>query len=306
MSNKIMLGIIIGMTILFAILCGLLVYLLNREPSVTTMENQSVSESETERPEESLPEETAESETVPAETTVTEAETVPAPTEQPEAPVVEQPVPVKPTEAPNLPPFRAALESLYQNQTCAGETYVLPEDFYYLEGNRFAIYDVDGDGGNELILLWENTYTASQIGTIFGKDSSGTLYVELREYPLLTFYSNHLIEAGISHNQGYAGRFWPYTMYQHNASTDQYEAVYDVGAWDGVEYPEVFGDPFPVEEDTCGMGILYTIFPKDGSPKIECDAVGYEDWHNAVVGTDPPLELPFVYLTPENIAAVNE
>ena len=58
-------------------------------------------------------------------------------------------------------------------------------------------------------------------------EASGELYEELSQFPMLTFfYDNATIGAGISHNQGYAGEFWPYTFYTYDAANDSYRAEY--------------------------------------------------------------------------------
>ena len=93
------------------------------------------------------------------------------------------------------------------------------------------MYDVDGDGQEELLLNWTGASMADTVEYIWGYRDNGT-HVELCEFPALTCYDNGVIEAQWSHNQGLAGEFWPYFLYRYNAETDQYEICGGADAWD--------------------------------------------------------------------------
>ena len=120
--------------------------------------------------------------------------------------------------------------------------------------NQFAVWDVDGDGREELILLY--TTTAGERGFVFDWDeASGELRTQLEEFPLLTFYENGAVMAGWSHNQGKGGDFWPYFLYQYLPETDGYQQVGAVDAWDralGIE-----GYPDQVDRSGTGFCLLY-------------------------------------------------
>ncbi len=107
--------------------------------------------------------------------------------------------------------YFTALENLLKN-------HILPdgidagEQLGDMSENKFAVYDVDNDGKEELIVLYSTTITAGMGGYIFAYDSeAGALQTELHEFPSLTFYNNGIVKALWSHNQGRAGDFWPYT-----------------------------------------------------------------------------------------------
>ena len=69
--------------------------------------------------------------------------------------------------------------------------------------NRFSVCDVDGDGAEELILLYTTDITAAQRGFIFScEEETGKLGIQLESYPLFTFYKSGAVEGGWSHNQG--------------------------------------------------------------------------------------------------------
>ena len=134
------------------------------------------------------------------------------------------------------------LEELYR-------AYQDPERFRYEDGPSFALYDVDLDGTEELIVQDPVGEVAGQWVRIYGyDDASGTAYVELEEYPDLHFYDNGVIEAGWSHNQGAAGdKLWPYTVYQYHAASGTYEQLAMVDGWDKNLREILAGESFPDE-----------------------------------------------------------
>lgn len=116
------------------------------------------------------------------------------------------------------------LENLYTNRIWPDGTEVdLMGD---MSENVFAVYDVDGDGEDELIIKYTSSSMAGMIEAVYGYDSeTGVLYQELREFPALTFYDNGFIRADASHNQSDDPEACPYTMYQYKKDTDTYEEV---------------------------------------------------------------------------------
>ena len=100
--------------------------------------------------------------------------------------------------------------------------------------NQFAIYDIDFDGKEELIIQYTTTYTAGMVEVIYDYDSKTKLLKEeLRSFPSLTYYNNGIVSADWSHNQGLAGLgdFWPYTLYQYKQESDTYIEIASVDAW---------------------------------------------------------------------------
>ncbi len=91
--------------------------------------------------------------------------------------------------------YFTALENLIQN-------HILPggidggEQSGDMSENKFAVYDVDNDGKEELIILYTTTITAGMAGYIFAYDNeTGVLQTKLHEFPSLTFYDNGIIKA---------------------------------------------------------------------------------------------------------------
>ena len=168
-----------------------------------------------------------------------------------------------------------------------------------LENNEFAVCDVDADGMDELIIRFSDTFMAGMVEMVYGYDSgTDSLMKEVSQFPALTYYDNGTMTAPISHNQGKAGRFWPYTAYKHNAETDTYEKVMFIDAWDG----KIFEDGFPTEADTDGDLLVYFINPDydNGYYSNPIDGDEYYKWSDEFFGEK--IEVLFAKLTMENIS----
>lgn len=192
--------------------------------------------------------------------------------------------------------YEIALNDLYYN-------VVLPDDTG--EESYYAVCDVDGDGLNELIIEYNSTIEAGKVEGIYGYDpETGIGTDQLLQYPTLTYYDNGLIRADYSHNQGLAGRFWPFFLYKYNAQQDVYDCVGLADAWDGTLHPENYdGDPFPTEIDKSGEGIVYYLLGPDDSTLGEpVDKSEYELWLAGWIGDAHELTLPKIPLEPESFA----
>lgn len=194
------------------------------------------------------------------------------------------------------------------------DEHVLPdgkelESAWDFSENEFAIYDIDLDGREELIFKYITTAVAGMTEFIYDYDEeSGKLRQQFVEFPGLTFYENGNIEAGWSHNQGLAGDFWPYTMYQYNREADNYTAVGSVDAWDKSFWrTDYAGEPFPEEIDVDKDGIVYFLLV-DGNYGYEnpVDSKEYNKWHDTYTGGVEPIEVPFLNLTEENMEDIKD
>lgn len=171
-----------------------------------------------------------------------------------------------------------------------------------ISDNTFSVYDIDCDGRDELIINVTSTFMAEMVTVIYGEDASGEVKVELVTAPNLTVYSNGIIEAGVMHNQGLAGRFWPYTVFTYNGDKDEYESYMYVDAWDKTVSP----DQFPSEIDTSGTGIVYYITSSEAdqgsaSGSAPVDVTDYEKWHKDLLAGAEPVNIPEWNITEENI-----
>lgn len=203
--------------------------------------------------------------------------------------------------------YKEALENLIQNHVLPDGTDAA-EQSDDMSQNKFALYDVDNDGKEELLLMYTNTYMAGETGYVFGYDeTTKKLQTELSEFPMLTFYDNGVIKAGWSHNQGLAGdNFWPYSLYQYAPDSDSYKLVGMVDAWDK-NFSETNDqkNPFPSDIDKSGTGVVYYIM-KDGQYDTShpVDASEYKQWLDTYIGGASEIQIPYMDLTAENIAQI--
>lgn len=181
------------------------------------------------------------------------------------------------------------------------------------EGNpcgSFAIYDIDGDGREELLLDWEGSAMATTVEFVWGYDADG-IHEEAAFFPSARFWDNGIIEGDWSHNQGLAGDFWPYSVFQYHEQLDVYQEYGSVDAWDknmtgmDVNYE---GELFPSQIDEDGDGIVYYILPVDwdGSYDIDpVDGAGYEKWRADYLQNGQEIKnIPFQDLNENNIAGL--
>lgn len=203
-----------------------------------------------------------------------------------------------------------------------GEALERTTDLGPAEGNRFAVADVNGDGEEELIVCWDQACMAGMRGLVYTYDyPERELRLILSEFPGLTFYESGAVTADWSHNQGWAGRFWPCTLYQYSPERGTYESIASVDAWDlsCTEGDEALTAAFPRDADADGDGLVYYIltgewynkphFSGDGSfsqiwGADPVDRAALEDWLNTYTGGAEPLKIPYLPLEEVSIAAL--
>jgi len=195
--------------------------------------------------------------------------------------------------------YRQALEDVLEDWKTA-----FPDED--LSKNRFAIFDVDGDGQEELILEHASAAATAGLSTEVCGYVDGELVTKLSEFPDLTFYENGAVKAGWSHNQGLGGRVWPYTLYQYDAATDTYVRAGMVDAWDkALRDTDYDGNPFPDDVDADGDWLVYYIMTGGMyERKDPVDGADHQAWLDSYTGGALPMEIPYQALTAENVAAL--
>ena len=232
-----------------------------------------------------------------------------------EAEETEVPVEVLEEDTARRLAYGRALWDMYQlGLRPDGEELERSSDHGPAEGNRFALADVNGDGAKELIVYWEQACMAGMEGLVYTYDyPEDELRLILLEFPSMTFYENGTVTADWSHNQGWAGRFWPFTLYQYSEA--------GVDAWDleCTEGDEVLTAAFPRETDADGDGLVYYLLTGEwymnphaseednfatlwGAGPV--DGAALEEWLRSCTGGTEALEIPFQDLNEENIAAL--
>lgn len=213
--------------------------------------------------------------------------------------------------------FAQILRTAHDRQLLPDGTELEGGSIEGIEGNLFALHDVDGDGEEELVLLWQNASMAGQMELVYGYDETADrVRQELREFPGVLFYENGAAEAAWSHNQGWGNDFWPYTLYRWQAGADTYESMGSVDAWDSA----LVSGGFPRDVDADADGVIYFLLtdnwnftahqdPDSGEEywyyeQPPVDGAEYLQWREGIAGKAETLEPAFTALTAENIARV--
>ncbi len=190
---------------------------------------------------------------------------------------------------------------------------ILEEDLGMEEfsGNKLAICDVNGDGQPELLIMFEATHMAAKMGYVCGFDEKAKkLTVLLDCPPFCEFYDNGCVKIDVSHNQGLAGRFWPYSVSKYNKKTGEYEYFGSADAWDKEDFPEDFeGNPFPDKVDKTGDGMIYYIDggndkSLDGEKPV--DTPVYEKWEAKWKGSAKLIEPDWVSADDKGLKALEK
>jgi len=83
--------------------------------------------------------------------------------------------------------------------------------------------DVDADGKEKLMLLYDPGVMASAMGYIIGHDAEAkNIYIQRKEFHAFVFWQNGNLKALSSHNQTY-GEMWPYALYRYLPEWGAYE-----------------------------------------------------------------------------------
>lgn len=202
--------------------------------------------------------------------------------------------------------YKAALYDFVNNHTFPdGSDCAYDESFGEMSDNTFAISDIDNDGSAELIINYITAPVSGQVMNVYDyNEDNGSISLELMEVPQAEFYSNGLVKAMWSHNQGLAGdSFWPYNLYKYNDERKMYELVASVDAWNLSYAAKDFnGNSFPKEIDKENAGIVYYV-TENGAENI-ISKTDYDKWYNSYFSAVESINVSYVNLTKENIENV--
>ena len=169
--------------------------------------------------------------------------------------------------------------------------------------STFAVADVDGDGREELVLNYVDTFMAGHMGLICEYiPDTGMMRVELTEYPAFTFYDNGCVRAESSHNHTQSMEVWPHGFYRHDAKTDLYEWVGGVSAWSKKDFPE----DYPEKADISGTGTVYYVSRGTAYGDDPVDVTVYQQWQEEILGDARQIPLTFLPLDEQNIRQITE
>ncbi len=196
--------------------------------------------------------------------------------------------------------YKNALKNLLEDSLLPDGTKFLFDTQADKSENKYAIFDVNNDGEDELILLLTGPDVAGNIAYIVSyNQQTNTFETQLEEYPSLTFYDNNMVRVDWSHNQGKGGAdFWPFNLYQYNADTKSYSLVMTVDSWD----KNVLSEEFPDDIDKSGTGVVYYVaFNDEFDYSKPIDAQEYENLVDKYLKNAKVIEVPYFDLTLENI-----
>lgn len=160
--------------------------------------------------------------------------------------------------------------------------------------DKYAIYDIDSDGIQELILLITDTNSASMMEVVYEYNiNTETLTEQLQGYPDCTYYDNGIIEEPISHNQGLGTTIWPYNLYKYTGN-NQYQYIISIDSWDKSAYPYgyVGDDVFPDDKDKDDNGIVIII--QDETESYICDDDEYKMQLKSILNGASPISLNWI------------
>lgn len=223
----------------------------------------------------------------------------------PAVPAATAPAASQTDEAAVKEAYRAALNTFMSEHVFPDGIECAFDSANDISGDSFAIFDVDGDGRDELIIVHIIAPMAGQTQYVLDYDvATHKFVVELSEFPALTFYDNGVVKAEWSHNQGLGGDFWPFTAYKYDQASDTYKLIGMIDAWDK-NMTDGDGDKYPVDIDVSGTGFVYYIMTNGEYEKGEpVDVTEFNEWYAENLGNGLELEITYREMTAENIAGI--
>lgn len=175
----------------------------------------------------------------------------------------------------------------------------------FIEDNHFAIFDLNGDGAEELIVQFITAPMAGNVETVYAynKEEDGVDKI-LTVFPAVTYYQNGLVKEEWSHGSGLAGEdYWPYNLYRYQPDTNTYDLIAEVNMWSkSVDTVDYKGDLYPEDVDAENAGTVF-ILTRNGVTETVSKG-DYEAWLSEIMGNAQPVQIPYQSLSEENIKAV--
>ena len=158
-----------------------------------------------------------------------------------------------------------------------------------IEKNRFAVYDIDDDGRDELILEISQAATENCFTAVYDIDRDGDLRRELRYEAKVTFWTNGIALAEYTDAAEHDGDFIPYAVSQYDSEQDTYTEFAYVSAIDRAALAaHDMADEYPSGADTSKTGRVYCISGDNPVDVTEYET-WYLSWHNGLRETPVPL-----------------
>lgn len=183
----------------------------------------------------------------------------------------------------------------YQHRLIDGTDLMWTDD---ASTNQYAICDFDGDGREEL-LFGSNASSPTIMGGILY--DYNPVSEEIKEEYITsiigTFYDNGVIKQEVLHNHGLGLEFWPYILYEYDASTDAYIMIGQMATWEkNYRESDDEGNLFPDEQDVDADGVIYYILD-DGAAYTKQE---YEEWEQHYFNGANEIDVPWQSLDVAN------
>jgi hypothetical protein len=121
-------------------------------------------------------------------------------------------------------------------------------------------------------------------------------------FPSTTFYDNGVVTCEASHNQGLGSELWPYSIYQYNKKTIDYDYIGTVDSWEKeLNETDYSGEAFPDDIDKDGDGIVYSLVSEDGEYDGWYDKDDFDEFVDTYVGNGKKLTFTENAIIYENI-----
>lgn len=189
------------------------------------------------------------------------------------------------------------LAAAYELPDMEIEKQDLYDGIYSMSDNRFAVTDIDGDGREELIISYSTASMAGMFEIVYDYNpDTMELKRELLDYTNIAYYDNGTAVVQASHNHTMSMDFWPYTMYQYNPQTDQYDFLADVRAWDKTYGSTSYdGTAFPEELDQDKDGVIYEINtdPAWEAEPERYDGEAFNEWVSQHIGGASKIQMDY-------------
>lgn len=205
--------------------------------------------------------------------------------------------------------FKAVMNGINEQHTLPDGHPLDWNEFSDMTKNEFAIYDVDQDGKEELLIIYNNASMAGMLEIVYAYDSTtDSVRQQILDFPGFTYYQNGILEAPLSHRTDTPSgdSFWPYSLYQYDSKDDTYHNIAMVDSWDkSVSETSFSGAAFPEERDLDQDGVIYYIV-KEGEYEYKdpVDRDEYDKWLAGYIQNSAVLDIPYVNITQENIEGI--
>ncbi len=201
-----------------------------------------------------------------------------------------------------LEAYQFALEQIaFEHVYPDGQDTGFDGSFGFIEENQFAIYDVNGDGVEELIVCLTTVPMAGNIEKVYTYTAQGELCELVSVFPATTYYANGILKAEWSHSSGLAeDSYWPFSLYRFDATTGECTCIAEVDMWSrSVDTVNYKGDPYPDEIDIEQAGTVFILTRDEKTETVSKST--YDAYLSDILQDSAVLTIPYQAMSEDNI-----